>query len=196
MFKLPDKPAIKEYDRKPDGRKYCVVPYRAALDKSLTKTELMHLLVLASYSANNGFSYVGITTLAKDHKCSMQNVAKYIKRLERKGYVKTHRKGVNGIRGCLRQIIFDASLSPQDIVAISNEPIPSKPIQYESDDDMKRRGRPAKQNTTDYKVEVTLSYDEGMSIVLNLIKSENDLLKLERLISQGITKSALLSAFS
>lgn len=196
MFKLPDKPGIKKAEQKPDQRKYCVIPYRAAINRDLTRVELFYLMTLASYSANNGFSYVSLTTIAKHQKCSIQNASRYIKRLERKGYVKTHRKGVNGIRGCLRQIVFDDTLTTQDIVAISNVPIPDKPFQYESEDTMKRKGKPAKQNINNNDSDITLDYDMAIKLVENLIKSDSDILKLERLVSQGITRTQLLAAFS
>jgi len=195
MFEIPKKPTIKEYERKQEARKFVILPYRAALDKSLTRAEVRHLMVLASYCSNNGFTYVSLSTLARDNTCSIQNASKYIKRLESKGYVKTHRKGVNGIRGCLRQIVFDESLTPEDIIAISNVPLPTKPIQHESDETMKRKPKQSKAINSQ-EVEVTrLDYQEGLLVVSHLIKSESDLLKLERLISQGITRNQLLESF-
>ena len=191
MFDLPKKPSIDKHEQI-EARKYCVVPYRACIDKNLTAVELKHLLVLASYSQRNGFSYVSIRRIASDLSESWQNATRYIRRLEGKGYVKTHKNGMTGIRGRLRQIIFDDSLSVSDVVAISNEPLP-KPI--ESDNDMKPRGRPIKQ-AINQSVDNTLEFDDAIKLVEHLIKSENDLLKLERLISQGITRTKLLASFA
>lgn len=192
MFKLPDKPGIEKADKKPEARLYCVIPYRACIDFNLTASELKHLGVLASYSQRNGFSYVSIRRIASDLNESWQNATQYLRRLEDKGYIKTHKNGMTGIRGRLRQIIFDNTLSIEDVVAISNEPLP-EPI--EEVEDMKRRGRPSKKGINPI-VDNTLDFDSAVKLVENLIKSENDILKLERLVSQGITSSQLLAAFS
>ncbi|MCL5459719.1 hypothetical protein M3M33_13875, partial [Loigolactobacillus coryniformis] len=54
-----------------------------------------------------------------------------MKKLQNLGYFQIVRKGYTGLRGALKRVIFDDSLSIEDIVSISNTPIetPTKEAQ-------------------------------------------------------------------
>ena len=189
-MKLPSRPKLVYVEAKKDKRMYAVVPFRACIDDSLTRTDLITLITLASYSGPNGYSFVALSTMAKLRGVTPQSVSRYIKRLERKGYVETVRKGYTNMRGALRRILFNQKLTELDQVSISND---NSIEVYDMSKHIQKRGRSAKQPKVDNTV---LSYDEAILVVSHLLKSDSDLLKLERLVSAGISRDALLAAFS
>ena len=193
MFKLPDnKPNIELKEQREDARSYCVLPMRVCYDKSLTSTDFRMLALLASYASNNGFTFVSTQTLANKRGTSRQSVSKQLKKLESKGYVETVRKGFNGIRGALRRVIFDASLSIEDVVSISNTPIESTTEEYKT---MAKRQAYKVKATPKEDALTPISFNDALLVVSHSLKSDSDLLRLEQLVSQGVTRSQLLEAF-
>lgn len=190
MMKLPSRPKLVYVEQKGDNRKFCVIPFRACTDDSLTRTDLITLMTLASYSGPNGYSFVALSTMAKLRGVRPQSISRYIKRLEAKGYVETVRKGYTNMRGALRRVLFDAKLSELDQVSISND---NNVKVYDMDKHIQKRGRPRKQVAADNSV---LSYDDAVLVVSQSLKTEADLLKLERLVASGVSHSALIKAFS
>lgn len=189
MFTIPIKPNIELKEKAPDKRHYCVVPIRVCTDKNLTRRELMALLLIAGYASNNGFTTVALSTLARDWQVSVPYICTLIKRLERKGYIKSIRKGYTGIRGALRRIIYDDSLTDQDAISISNTP-----ITIESDITMARPKKVTLNSKGDKNT--LLTYDDAVLVVSQFLNTEADMLKLERLVSQGVSHSQLINAFN
>lgn len=189
-MKLPSRPKLVYVERKEDTRKFCIVPFRACLDDSLTRTELITLMLLASYSSPNGYSFVALSTMANIRGVKPQNISKYIKRLEAKGYVETVRKGYTNLRGALRRILFEPKLTELEQVSISND---NNVKVYDMDKHIQKRGRPRKQSEGDNSM---LSYDEAVLAISHSLKTESDLLKLERLVSSGVSRSQLIAAFA
>lgn len=191
-YQIPKKPSINIKEQKEDARSYCVLPMRVCYDKSLTSTDFRMLCLLASYCSNNGFTFVSTNTLAARRGTSRQSVSKQLKKLINKGYVINVRKGYKNIRGALRRIVFDETLSNEDVIAISNTPL-NEPTN-ENIQMIKRTNKTIKATTK--KDSLThISFDEGMLVVSHCVKTDSDLLKLENLIAKGITKDELIKAF-
>lgn len=189
-MKLPSRPKLVYVERKKDNRRFAVVPFRAALDNNITRAELITLTLIAGYSNKNGYSLVALSTLAKDRGIKPQSVSETVKRLERKGYIETVRKGYTNLRGALRRILYDPKLSEVEQVSISNSNIVEV---FDMEKHIQKRGRPAKVKQADNSL---IGYDEAILAVSHSLKSDADLLKLERLVSAGISRDALLAAFS
>jgi hypothetical protein len=197
-FNIPGKPSIEFKQQKPDARRFAVIPLRAIHDKRLTRGDYVNLITLCSYCSNNGFTFVAYSTMAKLRGCSSQNIGRGMKKLERLGYFKIVRKGYTGLRGALKRVIFDETLSINDVVAISNTPISI--TEYETDliqqdereQDMARRQKIINTVQDD---KTPINFDEALLVVSDKIINDNDLLKLEQLITKGVTKSELLAAY-
>jgi hypothetical protein len=196
-FNIPDKPNIEFKQQKPDARRFAVIPLRAIHDKRLTRGDYVNLITLCSYCSNNGFTFVAYSTMAKLRGCSSQNIGRGMKKLERLGYFKIVRKGYTGLRGALKRVIFDETLSINDVVAISNTPI--SVTEYEADLIQSTEGndmaRPKRINQVQDD-KTLISFDDALLVVSEKIINDNDLLKLEQLITKGITRSELLTAFA
>lgn len=190
---IPKRPQVVIKPKKEDARRFCIIPIRACLDKSLSLGDFRMLAILASYSSPNGYSYVAQSTLAAYRGVSSQMISKSIKRLVTKGYVEVVRAGYKGMRGALRRIIFDANINAVDAISISN----CNEVHNEGYQMTGKQNQSVKQTKKPYKVEQSvISYDDALLAVSQSIISDSDLLRLERLVSQGITRSELLEAFS
>jgi hypothetical protein len=193
MFKLPDnKPQIELKEKKQDARFYSVVPLRALHDKRLTRGDYINLIALCSYCSNNGFTFVAYSTIAQLRGCSIPNIARGMKKLERFGYFEQVKKGYTGLRGSLKRVIYDESISADDALAISNTPLP---IPTNEALTMARTNRTKQGINKQADKDTRLNYDDAMLVVSHSLKSDSDLLRLEQLISKGITKAELLTAF-
>ena len=189
-FVLPKQPKIKLKEQAPDARMFAVIPIRAINDKRLTRGDLINLMALCSYCSPNGITTVAHYTIAKFRGVTAPTISKGLKRLENLGYFQQVRAGYSGLRGSLKRVIYDPKLSIRDAIAISNTPI-------ERDYPMARKNKHLhKQDAHTKASDTALTYQEALLVVSHSLKSESDLLKLERLVSQGITRTELLEAFS
>lgn len=188
-FILPSRPKLKYVEKKADNRKYAIIPIRAGLDTSLTRAQLRVLIQIASYSNRNGYSLVALSTMAKDRGISAQSISRQVQALEKKGYIQTVRKGYTNLRGALRRILFEPNITENEQVAISND---NTVEVYDMAKHIQKRSKAVKQSGGDDSL---LSYDEAVLVVSHSLKSESDLLTLERLVSQGVTRTQLLERF-
>jgi DNA-binding transcriptional regulator GbsR (MarR family) len=194
LFDIPKKkPRIELKEKKEDARFYSVVPLRAIHDKRLTRGDLINLISLCSYCSNNGFTFVAHSTIAALRGCSVPNVSRGLKKLERLGYFEQVKKGYTGIRGSLKRVVFDNSLSIEDVISISNTPIeqPTQEAQI-----MARYKRTTQANNNQADTNTRITFQEAMLVVSHSLKSDSDLLTLERIVSQGISKGELLKRLS
>ena len=193
MFDIPKKkPTIELKEKKPDARFYSVIPLRAIHDKRLTRGDYINLISLCSYCSNNGFTFVAYSTIAQLRGCSSPNIARGMKKLQRLGYFEIVRKGYTGLRGALKRVIFDDSLSIQDQVSISNTPI-EQPTQEATI--MARYKRTTQVNNIQADSNSRITFQEALLVVSSSLKSDEDLLRLEQLVSKGVTLAELLEAF-
>ena len=191
-FSIPKRPQVVIKEKREDARKFCIIPIRACLDKNLTLGDFRMLAILASYSSPNGYSYVALTTLAKYRGITPQSISKALKRLVAKGYVEIVRSGFTGFRGALRRIIFDANINAVDAISISN----CNEVINEGYQMARTKNQSVKQQAKPYKVDnALLAFDDAVLVVSHALKSESDLLRLERLVSQGCTRIQLEQAF-
>lgn len=194
MFDIPKKkPKIELKEKKEDARFYSVVPLRAIHDKRLTRGDLINLISLCSYCSNNGFTFVAHSTIAQLRGCSVQNSSRGLKKLERLGYFEQVRKGYTGLRGSLKRVIFDDSLSIEDVISISNTPI-EQPTQ-----EAIKMARYKKATTPIIKqedVNTPITFQDAILVCSHSLKSDTDLLTLERIVSQGISRSDLIKALT
>jgi hypothetical protein len=209
-FVLPDKPVIERVERE-DGRKFCVVPLRAFREKKLSLSQLRILGIYASYCNNAGMSFVSCTALGRDYGCSKSYMALMLQKIEKVGYITRVKKhGVPGIRGCVRRMVYDASINTDDAIGISQSRLvePIHPLKGIKMTGIKRgRGRPKKVvevNTCESGNKVSestvnptqggeslLNWREVMGISGNSVRTENHILILERMCESGITLTQL-----
>lgn len=195
MFNLPAKPSIELKEKKPDARQFSVVPLRAMFDKRLTRGDLINLMALCSYCSPNGFTFVAYSTIAKLRGCSPQYIGKSLKKIEKLGYFEMVRAGYTGLRGALKRVIYDSSLTSEDQVSISNHSI-NETILSETNT-MARYNKAIKPVSNKAKVDNTaITFEDAMLVVSQSLKSDSDLLTLERLVYQGITLSQLKEAYN
>ncbi len=114
-YKIPESIQIQKLRNK-DHRHFVVIPYKAVIDKKVTRGNLRVLCVLAAYCNKQGFSIVGLRTLAKQLQCSYPNIHNHLKKLEKLGYVEMRKNSAYpGIRGNLRRIVYDNTVKWDDV---------------------------------------------------------------------------------
>lgn len=133
-FKIPAKPAVKEQE-KPDPRKFAVVPIRAIKDKNISDRTMRVLTLIASYANRNGFTWVSQETLAADLGITRQAISLHVVALKDAGLLEETAKAYWGARCSTMRVIFDPSLSTDDVIAKSGsaEQEPLAPNIQESD---------------------------------------------------------------
>jgi len=114
-YEIPKSIEIKKLRNK-DHRHFVVLPFKAIIDKKVSAANIRTLGILAAYCNKQGFSIVGLRTMASKLKTSYQNVHNQLKKLEELGYVESRKRSAYpGIRGNLRRIIFDDSIKWDDV---------------------------------------------------------------------------------
>ena len=191
-YQLPKRPQVVIKEQREDARKFCVIPIRACLDNNLSLGDFRMLAILASYSSPNGYSYVALSTLAKYRGVSSQSISKAIKRLVAKGYIEIVRAGFTGFRGALRRIIFDANINAVDAISISN----CNEVHNEGYQMKRNNNQSVKQSSKPLQGDnAVISFQDALLVVSHSLKSDSDLLRLEQLVSRGVSRAELLEAF-
>lgn len=193
MFTLPNKPGIELKEKKPDARSYAVLPIRAINDKRLTRTDYKNLMLICSYCSAGGYTFAALSTMASYRGIKAPTLCVQLKRLTRFGYIETVRNGYSGLRGSLKRVIFDEAITLEDAISISNTPIP---IQSNEVKHMARYNRKTKALDNTKANDTSVGMDEAILVCSHSLKSDSDLLTLERLVSQGITLSQLKQTYS
>jgi len=193
LFELPkSKPNIELKEKKADARFYSVVPLRALHDKRLTRGDYINLIALCSYCSNNGFTFVAYSTIANLRGLSQPNISRGMMKLQKLGYFEIVRKGYTGLRGALKRVIYDEHINATDQLSISNTPLPIPTQESITMTNTKaRKARTIKQTVSDSRI----TFDEALLAVSHSLKSDADLLRLEQLVSRGISRSELIKAF-
>ena len=164
-----------------DLRKFCVVPLKAFLNKSVTGENLRVLAVLASYCNKGGYSFVSLQRIADDLGCTHQNIAKHLKRLEKAGIISSVQNSWPALKGNTRRIIYDEKVKDSDL----------KEHQFLNSDISAIRKHTKLINEIDktmQPLEVGRSEHNQVDDITSLfeyITNDNDLLKLEKLINSG-----------
>lgn len=196
QFNIPKKPKIELKEKKPDARRFSVIPLRALHDKGLTRGDYVNLIALCSYCSPNGFTFVSHATIAKLRGVKGPGVSRTLKKLENMGYFEQVRKGYPLMRGSLKRVIYDESLdlSTQE----SNSGVSIDSLINREEEAMKRAAsNQARQDTNALKVKHTcISFEDALLVVAEHLKSDADLLKLEHLITSGSSEAEVVAAFS
>lgn len=168
-----------------DLRKFCVVPLKAFLNKSVTGENLRVLAVLASYCNKGGYSFVSAQRIADDLGCTQQNISKHLKRLEKAGIISSVQNSWPALKGNTRRIIYDEKIKDDDL----------KEHQFLNADISAIRKHTKLINEIDKTIqprEVVRSKNQqvdDITSLFNTITKESDLITAERLLSQGLSVS-------
>lgn len=179
--------------RNEDHRHFVVIPRRALLNRSITGENLRVLGVLASYCNKSGYSFVSLKTIANDLNCSIQNIHKHLKRLEKHGIIESFNNYFPLLKGNTRRIIYNEKikhedlkhddLSNGDILAIQkhNTLLNSIEAHHTESDKVKQSDNP--------------SIDPILAI-FEYVKTESDMLGIEKALEAGSDPNIILSALS
>jgi DNA-binding transcriptional regulator GbsR (MarR family) len=123
---------------------------------------------------------------------SQPNISRGMMKLQKLGYFEIVRKGYTGLRGALKRVIYDEKINHVDQLAISNVPldIPTHESITMTNTKAKQQ-RTNKQTVSDSRI----TFDEALLVVSHSLKSDSDLLRLEQLVSRGISRTELIQAF-
>lgn len=114
-YEIPKSIKIRKLRNK-DHRHFVVLPFKAIIDKKVSAANIRTLGILAAYCNKQGFSIVGLKTMASKLQTSFQNVHNQLKKLEQLGYVESRKNSAYpGIRGNLRRIVYDNSIKWDDV---------------------------------------------------------------------------------
>jgi len=202
-IKLPNKPPkVVQKEQQPDQRQFAVVPIRAIADRKLTPMELRTLLVFCSYANRAGVTWVSLKKVGEHLSIGVQRTATLTQALIKKQYMRVLFKGFAGERAQTRQIIFNAALSMDDIVAVAGEKAPFMVQQEQRDFAKQQLKQLKKEEAMARKKKIT---DQTVSNVVvnnlgsgNEIKdkfdirlSHNDLIRLTRAVGADLLELAL-----
>lgn len=199
-FKIPAKPSIGLKEKKPDARRFSVIPLRAMHDKKLTRGDLINLIALCSYCSPNGFTFVAHSTIAKLRGVSTPGVSRTLKKLEKLGYFEQVRKGYTALRGSLKRVIYDEDIDLR--TQESNSGVSIESIINREEETMKRAAKKeagkVASKVRDNKqavIDTGITFDQALLAVSQYVKTDTDLLKLEHLITNGVTEAEVIEAF-
>ena len=185
QYKIPEQIKLKTVKNE-DLRRFCVVPIKAFLNKKLTGENLRVLAVLASYANKGGFSFVSCETMAKDLKCSYQNVHKHLSKLEAQGVIETYRNYFPKLKGNTRRIIYDEKIKREDVSEYDLKNSEISEILKTN-----RVLNEVNENDSQSHVDVqsAIKEDDELTSLFMSITKESDLILAERLLSQGLSVS-------
>lgn len=188
---LPDQVKIKAVKNE-DMRKFCVVPLRAFLNRKVSGENLRVLAILASYANKGGYSFVSLKTIAKDMGCTAANIHKHLKKLEAQGIIKTYSNYFPGLKGNTRRIIYDESIKNDDLkeYQFTNADITATLKHDKLIKAIEADHIPVKVNES-----VNPSNDPILA-VFEYLKSESDMLAIERSLEAGSDPNMILQGLS
>lgn len=197
-IKLPKKPRILIKEQAPDQRQFSVIPIRAATDRKLTGMEMRVLLLFCSYANRGGITWVGNARIAQHLGVGMHRAAFLTRCLIDKGYMKVLYKGYQGERAHTRQIIFNAAMSLDEIVAVSGEKPPymieqeqkaikNQPVNHQHKGANMSKKRKSVNDQSVSNLELS-NVDENKS---HLVITDNEVLQLQRAVGADMLQFAL-----
>ena len=187
-YKIPEQIKLKTVKNE-DQRRFCVVPLKAFLNRKVSGENLRVLAILASYCNRGGYSFVSLKTIAKDLKCSPQNILKHLNKLEAQGIIETKSNYFPMLKGNTRRIIYDEKIKDDDLkehqftnADISEILKTNKVINQLEDSE-----QPLKVNQS------ANQEDDDLTSLFMSISKEADLILAERLLSQGLTPKEVIT---
>ena len=194
-YSLPKKPKIKEKTPAPDQRKFSVMPL-SVINKRMTLASYRVLVVLSSYCNKAGFTYVSLARIGNDLGITAPSVSRQIQRLQKLGIVKKVSGHYSMIKGATRRIIYDDSLSNEDASRIANAPIEPYNNREIKGELMKKRisksNKIAKEAKPVSAKQSNQLHNELLASVFECVKSEQDLVIVERRLAEGENPADIL----
>jgi biotin operon repressor len=187
-YKIPEQIKLKT-TKNIDQRKFCVVPLKAFLNRKVSGENLRVLAILASYCNRGGYSFVSLKTMAKDLGCTAANILKHLNKLEKQGIIETTKNYFPNLKGNTRRIIYDDSIKDDDLKehqftnADVSEILKHNKIINSLNDDV----IPDKVNQSE------IQDSDDLTSLFNNITKESQLIEAERLLSQGLTPSEVIT---
>lgn len=191
-YVIPEAIKLKKI-RNEDQRHFVVIPLKAVLDRRMTGENLRALCALAGYCNRSGYSFVSLKTISKDLNCSPQNIGKHLKKIERLGYIQSFSNYFPNLKGNTRRIIYDDKITHEDLKTddLSNSDILS--IQRHTVLINQIESNQAKPYRDD---ESENQRDDPILAIFEYLKTESDMLAIERSLEAGIDANDLLRALS
>jgi DNA-binding Lrp family transcriptional regulator len=194
-YSLPKKPKIKEKTPAPDQRKFSVMPL-SVINKRMTLASYRVLVVLSSYCNKAGFTYVSLARIGNDLGITAPSVSRQIQRLQKLGIVKKVSGHYSMIKGATRRIIYDDNLSNEDASRIANAPIEPYNNREIKGELMKKRisksNKIAKEAKPVSAKQSNQLHNELLASVFECVKSEQDLVIVERRLASGENPADIL----
>jgi predicted ArsR family transcriptional regulator len=187
-YKIPEQIKLKTVKNE-DQRRFCVVPLKAFLNRKVSGENLRVLAILASYCNRGGYSFVSLKTIAKDLKCSPQNILKHLNKLEAQGIIETKSNYFPMLKGNTRRIIYDEKIKDDDLKEhqFTNADISEILKTNKVINQLEDSNEPLKVNQS------ANQEDDDLTSLFNTITRESDLLEAERLLSQGLTPKEVIT---
>lgn len=191
-YVIPDAIKIKKI-RNEDQRHFVVIPRRALLDRRITGENLRVLGVLASYCNKSGYSFVSLKTIAGDLNCTIQNIHKHLKRLEKYGIIESFNNYFPALKGNTRRIIYNEKIKHEDLKHddLSNNDI----LQIQKHTTL-INSIEAIDTESDKVKQSENSRVDPMLVIFEYVKSESDLLAIEKALASGLDPRSLEARLS
>jgi len=176
-----------------DQRHFVVIPIKAVLDRRITGENLRALCALAGYCNRSGYSFASLKTISKDLNCTPQNIGKHLKKIERLGYIQSFSNYFPNLKGNTRRIIYDDKikhddlktddLSNNDILTIQRHTVLMNQIE-------------SNQEKPDRDSESENPRHDPILAIFEYLKSESDMLAIEKALASGSDPNMILSMLS
>jgi len=160
-FAVPTKPDVEL--EQPDKRVFTVIPHRA-IHADISTGAFRTLALIASYANKNGFTWVGQQRLADEKGVTIQAISKHVQELKQAGLIEETAKAYWGgatPRTSTMRIIFDASMTDEDVIARAGSAEQVEPI-----------SREVLVDSTSFKNEVVNSRPEPVSATKQDLESQ------------------------
>ena len=96
-----------------DRRVFCVIPYRALKDPTMSYGRMRVLMAICSYANKSGEAWPGVQRIADDTGYTLSTVSQHITQLTKRGYLKTVRNSYTvGMKAKPRLVIYDPDQEP------------------------------------------------------------------------------------
>ena len=191
-YTIPEAIKLKKIKNE-DQRHFVVIPIKAVIDRRVTGENLRALCALAGYCNKSGYSFVSLKTIAKDLKCTPQNIGKHLKKIERLGYIQSFSNYFPNLKGNTRRIIYDDNIKHDDLKTddLSNSDILT--IQRHT---MLLNQIELDQVKPDRDSESVNQSDDPILAIFKYLKSEGDMLAIEKALEAGSDPNTILSRLS
>jgi hypothetical protein len=183
-YHIPEQIKLKTVKNE-DQRRFCVVPLKAFLNRKVSGENLRVLAILASYCNRGGYSFVSLKTIAKDLKCSPQNILKHLNKLEAQGIIETKSNYFPMLKGNTRRIIYDESIKDDDLKEhqFTNADISEILKTNKVINQLEDSNEPLKVNQS------AIQEDDDLTSLFSTLSKEHQLIEAERLLAQGFSVS-------